>query len=220
MGLPAGMTTGRRAPKSNCTRWRMVQREVRGVPAAISYAEIQRRRLIEQKGGKPMRQLILNFMNSRCPPLLRRIGQEERGVNMVIFAIGLMVMMGMGGVAVDGGNAYYQQQRMQIAADAAALGGARALANGQGTVAVDSPDPATGAGQRRRQRDLELYQRGARRACRGAARLRHVLCQAVRLRHVLGQRRLGGAVRAGDGDRQPVPHDLLVQLHRRRREHL
>ncbi len=50
---------------------------------------------------------------------------------MVIFALGLMVLMGFSGIAIDGGNVYYQQQRMQIAADAAALGGARALANGQ-----------------------------------------------------------------------------------------
>ncbi len=58
--------------------------------------------------------------------------------NLVIMALALMVMFGLGGVAVDGGNAYYQQQRMQIAADAAALGGARALAFGQDTPAVNA----------------------------------------------------------------------------------
>ena len=81
---------------------------------------------------------VWSQLSRRCPPPLRRFGHEERGANMVIFAIGLMVMMGMGGLAVDGSNAYHQQQRMQIAADAAALGGARALANARGTVAVDA----------------------------------------------------------------------------------
>ncbi len=81
---------------------------------------------------------VWNQISDRCPPLLLRIGQEERGVNMIIIALGLIVLMGFSGIAIDGSNAYYQQQRMQIAADAAALGGARELANGRGTFSVDT----------------------------------------------------------------------------------
>ena len=47
---------------------------------------------------------------------------------MVLVALLLMGLLGFAGIAIDGGNLYYQQQRMQIAADAAALGGARQLA--------------------------------------------------------------------------------------------
>jgi hypothetical protein len=42
----------------------------------------------------------------------------------------LVVLLGFAGLAIDGSNIYYQSQRMQISADAAALGGARKLANG------------------------------------------------------------------------------------------
>ena len=85
-----------------------------------------------------MRQVLRSYVNRFCLPLLRRIGQEEQGVNMIIIAMAMMVLMGASAVTVDGGNAFYQQQRMQIAADAAALGGARALANGRDTLVVDS----------------------------------------------------------------------------------
>jgi hypothetical protein len=45
----------------------------------------------------------------------------------------LPVLLGFAGLAIDGSNAYLQQQRMQIAADAAALAGARLLALGNST---------------------------------------------------------------------------------------
>ncbi len=56
---------------------------------------------------------------------------------MVLFAVALMVLLGFAGVAIDGSNIYFQNQRMQIAADAAALGGARQLAIGAAHDAVD-----------------------------------------------------------------------------------
>ena len=49
---------------------------------------------------------------------------------MVFMALILMMLLGFAGVAVDGGNIYYQQQRLQIAADAAVLSGTRLLASG------------------------------------------------------------------------------------------
>ncbi len=52
-----------------------------------------------------MREYMRDMLSGRYPPLLRRIVGEERGANMVIFAIGLMVLMGFSGIAVDGGNA-------------------------------------------------------------------------------------------------------------------
>ncbi len=45
-------------------------------------------------------------------------------------ALLMMTLLGFAGLAIDGSNAFYQQQRMQIAADAASLGGARLLALG------------------------------------------------------------------------------------------
>lgn len=57
-------------------------------------------------------------------PLARR----EDGANLVIVAALMTAMIGFAGLAIDGSNLYYQNQRMQIAADAAALGGARQLA--------------------------------------------------------------------------------------------
>ncbi len=54
--------------------------------------------------------------------------QRDEGVNLIILSIALTVLIGSAGLAVDGSNIFYQTQRMQISADAAALGGARKLA--------------------------------------------------------------------------------------------
>lgn len=58
----------------------------------------------------------------------QKFWQREEAASLVIMAFVLTVLLGLGGVAVDGSNIYYQTQRMQISADAAALGGARKLA--------------------------------------------------------------------------------------------
>lgn len=64
--------------------------------------------------------------------------REERGATMVYFALILMMLLGMASIAVDSSNAHLQYRRMQNAADAAALAGARELALQQGNSAVDT----------------------------------------------------------------------------------
>lgn len=54
----------------------------------------------------------------------------EQGSILVYFALFLVVILGFGAIALDGSNAYVQQRRMQNAADAAALAGARMAALG------------------------------------------------------------------------------------------
>ncbi len=61
---------------------------------------------------------------------------DEQGATIVYFALVLMVLFGMAGVAIDTSNAYAQRRIMQTAADAAALAGARALALEQGATQV------------------------------------------------------------------------------------
>jgi uncharacterized membrane protein len=54
--------------------------------------------------------------------------QEENGAQLVLSAFALLVLLAFAALAVDVGYWYLEQQRMQIAADAAALEGARQLA--------------------------------------------------------------------------------------------
>ncbi|MCC6168297.1 MAG: choice-of-anchor A family protein [Caldilineaceae bacterium] len=56
----------------------------------------------------------------------------------MLLALMLTGLLGFAGLAIDGSNLYYQQQRMQIAADAAALGGARQLGLNANHDTVDS----------------------------------------------------------------------------------
>ena len=57
----------------------------------------------------------------------RRIG--EAGQVLPLIALGLAVVMGFAGMAVDVGYLQYRQQQQQSATDAAALGGAQRLAS-------------------------------------------------------------------------------------------
>lgn len=59
------------------------------------------------------------------------------GQILVLFALMLVVLVAMTALAVDGGYAYAQRRRMQYAADAAALAGARVLALGESTAVAD-----------------------------------------------------------------------------------
>ncbi|MFA5120601.1 pilus assembly protein TadG-related protein [Zavarzinia sp.] len=63
----------------------------------------------------------------------RGIGQQgESGIAAILFAVSLVVLIGMVAMVVDVGFAYYQKQRLQDALDLAAIAGARALTNGTG----------------------------------------------------------------------------------------
>jgi Flp pilus assembly protein TadG len=73
-------------------------------------------------------------LNKNC----RALWQQQDGANLVLMAFVIPVLIGFAGLAVDGSNIYYQSQRMQISADAAALGGARKLAASADEVDVNS----------------------------------------------------------------------------------
>ena len=67
----------------------------------------------------------------------RAVGADrERGQILVIFALGLVVMIGMVGLVLDGGSAFAQRRDEQNAADLAALAGANAYLNTAGNVAT------------------------------------------------------------------------------------
>ena len=55
---------------------------------------------------------------------------DKRGQALVIIALVMVVVVAMAAVALDGGHAFMQSRRMQNAADAGALAGARELASG------------------------------------------------------------------------------------------
>lgn len=59
--------------------------------------------------------------------------QRQQGQIMAIFALSLVGMLGLAGLVIDGGNIYVQRRTAQNAADAAALGGTRALLAAQTT---------------------------------------------------------------------------------------
>lgn len=70
---------------------------------------------------------------------MRRVAlKEEQGATLIYLALMLLVLIGMIGLALDGGYAYYQYRRMQTAADAAALAGARHLALNASDAEVDA----------------------------------------------------------------------------------
>ncbi len=55
----------------------------------------------------------------------------ERGQTLVLVALAMAVLLGIIGLALDGGNAYLQRRKMQTAADAGALAAAKALCEGR-----------------------------------------------------------------------------------------
>lgn len=57
-----------------------------------------------------------------------RIGQRhQRGAAALIFVIGMVAIVGMAGLALDGGHIFLEKAQLQTAVDAAALGGAKGL---------------------------------------------------------------------------------------------
>lgn len=71
---------------------------------------------------------------------------RERGSTLVYVALVMMLLLGVLSLVLDGLHAYVQQRRMQNAADAAALAGARAVAVGSNVgAAVSALATANGA---------------------------------------------------------------------------
>lgn len=68
---------------------------------------------------------------------MKKLQEDQSGSALIYFALVLFILLGIGAIALDGSNAYVQRRQMSTAADAAALAGARALALGYDTNAVD-----------------------------------------------------------------------------------
>lgn len=62
------------------------------------------------------------------------MNRDERGMTVFLVAISLVAMLGMSALALDLGQGYTSHRRMQNAADAAALAGARALLKSRSTI--------------------------------------------------------------------------------------
>jgi len=71
-------------------------------------------------------------------PTLKRRSRDDSGQVLALFALALIVLLGMVALAVDGGYAYVQRRRVQYAADAAALAGAHVLTYGGTTADIDA----------------------------------------------------------------------------------
>lgn len=72
--------------------------------------------------------LHMQARGAPCP--LGSPRNRETGQTIIVVGFGLIVMLGFAGLAIDGSNVYLQHRRMQNAADAGALAGARILATG------------------------------------------------------------------------------------------
>ena len=80
---------------------------------------------------------------------LEQVRQAEEGATLVYLALVLLVLLGFAALAIDGSNVYLQRRRMQTAADAAALAGARSMAlnktNSQVSTEIQSLATTNGA---------------------------------------------------------------------------
>jgi hypothetical protein len=77
-------------------------------------------------------------MISRCPTPNR-----ERGIVLVLYAIGMVAIVGVAGLALDMGHAFLNKTRLQNALDAGALSGARTLSKNLGVVEAQTSALAT-----------------------------------------------------------------------------
>ncbi len=73
----------------------------------------------------------------------KRQWQAQTGVILPLLAVGMAVLLAMAGLAVDGGQAYVLRNRVQNAADAAALSAAQELKLGNGAGAAETAARAT-----------------------------------------------------------------------------
>ena len=64
-------------------------------------------------------------------PTFRRLGADRRGATALVFALGATALLGLVGLATEGGTWYLEKRHGQNAADAAAIAGVLALASGQ-----------------------------------------------------------------------------------------
>jgi hypothetical protein len=70
-----------------------------------------------------------------------KFAPTERGQALIIMIFGMIALLVVAGLAIDGGTIYMERRHAQNAADAAALAGTRALA--QAICSVDGADDAT-----------------------------------------------------------------------------
>ena len=74
----------------------------------------------------------------RFPRYLRSILSDERGAAAVFLAFGMVVMLGMTGLAIDTGRAYTQRAQLSRAVDAGVLAAARTLRSGMTVAAMEA----------------------------------------------------------------------------------
>src|ERR1700691_6230844 len=90
---------------------------------------------------------------------VRRLRQDENGAVIVIVAIMIAGLIGLGALAIDVGNLAYTQRRLQATADMAALAGAAEIACtscASGTENTAASLYSGTAGSKNAQRDLGL----------------------------------------------------------------
>lgn len=67
---------------------------------------------------------------------MKYLSNKNKGQTLVLFAIGLLVLLGISALVIDGGNMYLDRRIAQTAADAGALAGAYEMCSGGGNVAA------------------------------------------------------------------------------------
>jgi Flp pilus assembly protein TadG len=75
--------------------------------------------------------MIMDNMYRSVAALFRRFCADRRGATALVFALGATALFGLVGLATEGGTWYLEKRHGQNAADAAAMAGVVALANGQ-----------------------------------------------------------------------------------------
>jgi Flp pilus assembly protein TadG len=68
--------------------------------------------------------------------MLRSLKRNESGQSLVIIALAMVAIIGMVALVMDGGYAYLERRRVQNAADAAALAGARGLIKPESEITI------------------------------------------------------------------------------------
>jgi Flp pilus assembly protein TadG len=65
---------------------------------------------------------------------MRKLYKEEKGGAAVLFAFGVVVMLGMSGLVIDGGNLYQTRSHLKKTADSAVLSGAQEVMSNEAAV--------------------------------------------------------------------------------------